>query len=358
MHGELFYEKKLRRKIMKNQNKKSVFRGKVADNAIKTKTGGAQYGYLNLPKGVLIFAPEPGGRCQFDIMPYVVTSKYHADRSDEIGQAVVGEQWYKLPFKTHRNIGVENNAVVCPGSFSKKCPICEYRSAQMKEGADKEVTDALKKSNRNLYVVIPINHKKYEEVPHILDISTFLFQNLLTDELMENTEYEVFPDIEAGCTLRVRFDSETIGNSKPFASASRIDFVSRDYVYDESILEKIPSLDKILSVKSYKQLEREFFEMEEDDDEEDVTTMEEASRGIKVTVPAKEEKKDPQEEEKKDPQEEKEETPVTSMRSRRKEKSNNKCPYGYKFGVDTEKYDDCFDCNKWNLCIEEEGEDE
>ena len=30
----------------------------------------------------------------------------------------------------------------------------------------------------------------------------------------------------------------------------------------------------------------------------------------------------------------------------------DRCPEGYKFGVDTEKYDECADCDIWDECLE------
>ena len=123
--------------------KSSSFRGKVGANARKQKSDGAAYGYLNLPKGVNIFKPEPGGKTSFDIMPYEVTSDRHPDRDEDLDIAIKGSLWWKLPFKIHRNIGVRNETVVCPVSIGKRCPICDYRAQQIREGAEKETTDAL-----------------------------------------------------------------------------------------------------------------------------------------------------------------------------------------------------------------------
>jgi len=263
---------------MIKKQKKSRFSGKVKANAQKTKQAGSQYGYLNLPQGVGIYSPEPGGKAWLDILPYEVTDKRHPDRDDELGIAIPGELWWKRPFKIHRNIGSENDAVVCLSSIGKKCPICEYRADQIKKGADKEETDALKTSARNLYVVIPKRSRKYEEKPHIWDISQFLFQNLLTEELEEDDNYDRFPDLEQGFTLRIRFDSQTIGNSKPFAEASRIDFEERKEQYNEDILDDIPDLDEVLNILSYSQLEAKFLEMDNEPEPEDNIEEEESSK--------------------------------------------------------------------------------
>ncbi|MCK9520637.1 MAG: hypothetical protein M0R74_16680, partial [Dehalococcoidia bacterium] len=144
------------------------FKGGVSRNAAK-QSRGAQYGHLNLPKGIRIFKEEPKARVDLDILPYEVTSDVHPDRDDEYGIAVPGELWYKRPYWLHRNIGSNNTTVVCPTSIKKPCPICEYRAQLLKDGADykDETVQSLRASLRNLYVVIPKGNKNFLEEPHI-----------------------------------------------------------------------------------------------------------------------------------------------------------------------------------------------
>ena len=269
---------------------KSQFLGKVSSDAKRQKTQGSNYGYLRLPKGINVFSPEPGKRAKFDIIPYLVSNPKHPNRNTEEGIAVPGSLWYKRPFRVHRNVGVANDAVICLSSFGKKCPICEYRSKRQKEGAEKEELKALNSTQRNLYCIIPIDNKTSESVPHILDISQFLFQDKINAEIEENSEYEIFMDLEEGLTLNVRFLSSTMGTSKPFAEAGRIDFDKRKEQYDESILEDVPDLDTLLMELSYKELETKFFEMEDEvkgEDEEEPTV-----RKRKVAIEEEDEPED------------------------------------------------------------------
>jgi len=249
----------------------SNFRGKVADDLKKSKGGSASYGYLRLPKGLSVFSPEPDSRVKLDFLPYEVTDPKHPDRNPDLGKAMVGELWWKRPFSTHRNIGAGNDSVVCLASIGKKCPICEYRAKKIKAGADKEDTDVLRPSMRNLYVVVPKGVKGKEEVPHVFDISKWLFQDLLTDEIEENDENEVFMDLQEGKTLKIRFASKKIGKGQPFAEADRIDFLERDEVYDESILEDVPKLDDMLIIMSYDELWAKFSETENEEDAGDLS---------------------------------------------------------------------------------------
>jgi len=361
-----------------SKKRKSNFRGKVGSDARRQKTAGASYGYLNLPKGVNVYSPDPGSKhVLLDFLPYIVTDEHHPDRNEELEIALPNSLWYKRPFKIHRNIGVDNDAVICLASFGKKCPICEYRAKRIREGADKEETDALKQSMRVLYVVVPLNSKKHEAEPHIFDMSWWLFQDLLNDELEENEDYEVFPDLEEGLTLKIRFDSKTIGKSQAFAEASRIDFEERDEQYTDEILEDVPSLDEVFQVLSYKELWAKLMEMEEEDiaeedkEDEDEAPIKRRKKFIKKEEPEPEEdEEEPEEDEEPevksppkrrkkpvetDPEpedEEEEETPVTIRKAKSKTDEKNKCPHGYKFGTDCEEKDECDECDSWNECIE------
>jgi hypothetical protein len=370
--------------------KKGRFAGKTTANAHKQKSKGSQYGHLSLPKGISIYKEVPGGRCQLDFLPYEVTDTVHPDRDTELGIAVPGELWYKRPYKMHRNVGVNNEAAVCLTSFGKKCPICEYRAKLLADGADwqDETVKACRASDRNLYVVVPLDEKDYDEKPHIWDISQFLFQDMLNDELEENEDYGEFPDLEDGYTLRIRFSKETFGKNE-FAKTSRIDFEDRQKPYPESILKQVPNLDEVLSCPGYDELHAKFFEMEapteeqaeviEDDtppatsrrrvprpepepekeaptNEEDVCTACEGtgtnSKGRECRVcggtGVKPSKREVKEEEKPEPVPTTRRAPVPTSRPATKDT----CPSGHVFGTDCEEFDDCDTCDKFEECLD------
>ena len=248
------------------RNKKSNFRGKVANDAQRQQKAATSYGHLLLPKDIKMFNPKPGSKVLLDFLPYEVTDPKHPDRNPEQDVAMPGSLWYKRPYKLHRNVGADNDSAVCPTSIKKPCPICEHRSVRSKAGADKEELKAMNASQRNLYVVVPLGEKEYDEKPHIMDIAQFLFQDLLNEELQENEDNEVFPDPEEGKSVKIRFDSTTIAGSKAFATADRIDFVERESQYKESILTKVPNLDEVLKIYSYEELSAKWFEMENEPD--------------------------------------------------------------------------------------------
>lgn len=370
--------------------KMSKFRGAVSANSQKQKTQGASYGHLRLPRGVSVFKEEPGGRAHLDIMPYLVTDAAHPDYDSQSGIAAVGELWYKRPYKLHRNIGSQNDSLVCPTSVGKRCPICEHRAKRIKEGAPEEETKELKPSLRNLYCVIPLGMDKYEETYHIWDISQYLFQDMLNDEIHDNEDFEVFPDLEEGLSLRLRFSEEVFGKNK-YAKISRIDFEEREGAYDEAILKDIPLLDEVLIIPSYKEAEAKFFELDDNADDSAPPKMQRAPKPT-PTVPANDDDDDKPRQRKtvkkpaapvEEPVTEEEDDTPPSPRARtprraaepepepeakaparkapgtptpagaasRKSKSTDTCPFGHTFGDDCEQFDECDDCEKWDSCM-------
>ena len=347
-----------------SKQRRSNFRGKVSKDVQRQKRAASSYGYLTLPRGVNVFKEEPGSRVKFDILPYVVTDPKHPDRDQEQEIALVDSLWYKRPFRVHRNVGSSNESFVCLSSIGKKCPICEYRAELIKKGADKEETDALRPSLRNLYVVVPLESKKYDEVPHVWDISQFLFQNLLNEELEEDPNNEVFPDLKEGLTLQVRFTSKTIGKSQAFAEADRIDFRERESQYDEKILEVVPSLDGMLKILTYDELHAKFFEMEDDEDTSEETGKQEQEEDNPpevssyrkpkgTTTPARTSQRKSEEKEKEEPEKPPVPTPTRRTRVDKLETKKSDCPYGHVLGKDWDTKDECQECKVYDSCMEE-----
>lgn len=323
-----------------------------ADVERRQKAAGG-YGYLNLPKDLSLFK-EKVGRLKLDIIPYIVSNDSHPDANPDIpDSAHKGNPWYKRPIWVHHRIGVENESVICLKSVGKKCPICEQRDKQFREGMDRD--DVTPKAQlRNLYVVIPIGHKDYEEEMHIWEISNGNFQKELDDELEESPEYGVFPDPEEGLTLNIRFSEESFDKNK-FAEASRIDFKERDESYDEGIMEEAPNLDEIFTVLSYKELEMKFFELDEEDIDKDEKEgePEPASkhpfRKRKKIVKEKEEEVD-EEESQIGSEAEVEVEEDKPPKRKRKAQSEEECPKGYAFGKDWDEYAECDDCEVFDAC--------
>lgn len=363
--------------------KRSNFRGKTRNDAERQKSRGSSYGYLNLPSGYRVFKEPKDGQVTIDILAYMVKSEHHPDREDKTETAVPGTEWYKLPFLIHRNVG--NDSVVCPSTFGKKCPICEYRTKLNREGADQEDVKALNFSRRNLYLIRVIESPEKDDIGNyfIWEIAQSNFQNLLNDELEYNEELGDFPDLQYGYNLQIRFTKKTLGKNS-FGEASRIDFFQRDEQYPEDLVDQLPCLDEVLNVLSYEELERKFMEIDEEDVEKTQETRQPIGKTAPPPVPTRTTRK-PINKGSEDEEQETEETtmsapsvpprrakkavaptPVSSasapepVPNRRRKKpepaevdpEEDRCPHGHRFGVDTEKFEECATCEIWDACIE------
>jgi len=371
--------------------KKSNFRDKVGKNIQQQRENKKSFGYLNLPKGVPVLSIEDGTpRLNLDFLPYEVSDAKHPDRNPDYDIAMPGTLWYRRPIKVHRNVGSGDDTVICPRSVGKPCPICEYREKRAKEGADKEDIKVLYPKPRSLYVVIPLSVKKYEEIPTIWDMSDYLFQDILNDELELDAENRCFPELDGGMTLSLRLKWKSLGGNS-YPEVRSISFTERD-PYDEKILDEVPNLDAILKVLSYEQLKDKFFELEhepdagaiveaDDDEEEEVKKpvrshskpAEEPLRRRRREEPEQEEEEEEEEKpvrssrteeakppmrrkpappKEEEPEEEEEEEEKPARKGKTEGSGKGKCPYGHKFGIDTDNFDDCADCEIWDDCID------
>jgi hypothetical protein len=374
--------------MKENKTKKGTvnkWRKAVTGNTKKQMRETSSYGYLKLPKGISVFKEEPGKKASFDILPYIVSDNKHPDRENENGIAVPGTRWYKRPFWIIRNVGEAKETLVSPMTLGKKCPAVEYRKQRIAAGASKQETDALKLSKRNLYIIIPKDMKGTAEEMHIWNISQAMFQNKLNEEIEDKPDCAVFPSPEEGMTLKVRFASKVIADSKPFAETSRIDFAERDEQYTEKDLKDVPDLDKMLVILSYDEIKKKLLEIEEPDDEDNESDDDDKPAIRKDKRKKEEEEEEPEEEEEEEPEEEEpeEEEPEEEdeedddddveededeekerlKRNKRKEKPKSgkkktKCPKGHKFGVDTDEFKDCKKCPVWDACYEKQSEDD
>ena len=260
----------------RSKSKMSDKAKKVAQNTKKRKEQGAQFGHLNLPRNVSVFKPEPKRSVRFDFLEYTVSDPKHSDRDDELGIAVPGSLWYKRPYLLLRNIGANGEAVVSPRTIGKPCPVSEYRQRRLAQGESwqSEELKALRPKARSLYAVIPLDDRDHDEKIHIWDVSDFLFQQKLDDELEEDESNALFSDLDEGMTLKVRFAEGNFAG-RTYAETSRIDFEERDEQYGADYASEVPDLDKVIKIPTYKELEAKFFDVEDEVEPEDEPEEEE-----------------------------------------------------------------------------------
>ncbi len=370
---------------------KPNFGQNVARNAEKKQQQGKSRGWFMIPKDMSLFKEHETDRerIKLDILPYLVTDDKHPDADPEDPEsALKGNYWYKRPAYLHYQVGSGNTAVVCPKlTKGKRCPICEYTRQKWEEyNAGKIEKDGIpsKPQLRYIYVVIPLNVKDYDEKPYLWDIANGNFQEVIEEDLKEKPEKGDFPSLEGGRTLEIRFSADKIGKNEYFY-ASDIDYPKREEDYDEAILDEVPNLDDLLVIKSYKEIEALFYELDEDEATEEDAIDEGGEEESEEEQPAKsyrkprrhkESKESEESEEEEEDKEEEDEPPKRSARRKtetppkRKPKSAGKrgtkkkseeeeeeseddgCPHGYRYGYDWDEYDKCLDCEVYDACGE------
>jgi len=336
------------------------FRGRVGRNMDKKKSEKGGQSYLKLPEGVSLFKPEKG-TIKFDILPYNVTDGHHLDRDDDNGDAVVGDIWWKRPFKVHKNVGVDKDTVVCPKTIGKPCPICEYGNKLNDEGEEWDDIKEIFSKDRSLYAIIPVDasefDEKYEEKPYIFDMSYHLFEKQLEEECQVDEDNEMFPNLEGGLTLDVRFREKKFGKAVYYETAV-IKFEERDADYEDDYVDSIPNLDDLLTILSYEQLKIMYFEQGDPNDvaEEEEFIEVESEEEESAAKPARKPKKASKEveEEESAVKEKKGTKPTRSDKSAKKEEEEEEqdCPHGHTYAVDGNDKDECSDCEKWDDCMD------
>ena len=359
--------------------KKMNFSGKLKSNAEAQKRTGGGVGYLRVPEGMNQFKLDHknANKCQtkFDIIPYIVTNKKHLDLNTEEQIAVKGDMWYKSPFLLHRSLGDNKRQfAVCPRTFGKTCPICNYRDAGWEKYTDggyidpeiKKVLVSMFPQKRTLYYLLPHDGVDNPKTIHIFDTSDATFQLKLNEEISENEDAENFPDLTDGKTLNVRWTPKEMGKNQKFLEASRIDFLERAKPIKESIVDGLPSLDELLTVLSEEELSNLLRGIEIDDepvDSDDAPWEEDEDDVDESKWQKKEDEEVEDDDEVEEEEEEEEDAPPpkknkskkeTKKVTEKKEKTKSakgKCPNGFTFGVDAFDYPECDDCAVSDECL-------
>lgn len=346
---------------------------------------------------VQFFSPAEG-RNRINIIPYTIKSKNHP--LVKKGEFEVGDKDYVMDIFVHRGVGPSEASVLClKNTYGKPCPICEQSTLLRKQGKEDEA-GALKPSRRVFYNVQDL---KNPDVIKVFEASHYLFEKELIDEARDDEEggFVDFADEESGKEIKFRCSKTSRGGFE-FNEFKSFSFEDRDENIPDELLESAISFDEIMNVPTYEEAEKILYGRDEDDDSEDEEEDEvPAKKSSKKAVakdeddddaddeeepaPKKTAKKKPaveedDEEEDLDEDEEEEEKPAKkpakkskvveeddddeqededdeppAKKPSKKEKDCGgdckKCPFGHKFGEDTDEFDDCDDCDVWDKCI-------
>lgn len=242
---------------MTKTKRRRVSREEVRKNA---RDAGSGPSWFNLPAGMEAWAPEKAGTYLLDIVPYEVKTDSHPDGVDK------GVLWYKFPFMVHRNVGPNGDAVICPVSVGKRCPMCEDRAKLKKQGFD-DHKDEIKALTPQKFVAYNILHPDDKDKMALFAMSRGKFAVALEKELDEgdDTNLSFYDVTDDGRTLKVRFsDAEFEG--RKYLEATRIDFVEREAMDEDDVLGRAAVLEEIFNVMSYEKLKALYLQVDEEEE--------------------------------------------------------------------------------------------
>ena len=235
-----------RRKKKRNEAKAEAMRRYTQDAMNQSLSS-----CFNFPVGV--FTPKQE-KYTLDILPYRVTVKNHPRGISP------GDTWFECTYRQHSGVGADNDRYICPQTVGKRCPICEYRAKLISKGVrDKAMLGDLRAKERQLFNV---RVKFPESGPvQIFDISTFLFGQLLAEEIddAEDEEIRWFYELDGGHSLRLRFKEDSF-EGRSFWKIRNIAFKARPDL-PESLLDDTVDLDSCLVILDFDELNSKFFEL-------------------------------------------------------------------------------------------------
>lgn len=270
--------------MARSREKERKERKKVsARQRVENHQSGFGASYLRLPDGVSFFKVDKAGIRIVDVMPFItkIDSKY----------AEAGDPYFEKTFWAHRNIGPNQDMVICPAKTAgKRCPICEHRAklSQSPDGDEDLIADLAPKE-RQIWLLRDL--KEPSKGLLLWDVSYHLFGKLLESRLAnaedEDDNWDAFADLEDGSTLRLTFVDETFAG-RTYQKCTSIDFKPRKVQYDADDIDGHPCLDDMLVIKSYEELKKLLLQVddasEEDEDEDEPTPKKRSAKASKPAV--------------------------------------------------------------------------
>lgn len=356
--------------------------------------GVGRQGFMNYSTHKLKFFKmgEPGTYHDLNILPWLISSKNHPEVV--AGHAQVGDPDYVLDLMVHTRIGPNQGDYICPKkNFNKPCPICEQADELWKNDKTKDEARPLFARRKCVYLVQELTdefHAKSED-PMVFEVSHSVFSKELQSRATSCLRGKgvvnfADPDVKVGKVVSFSVNEEMMGNGKKFKQAGNFEFNERVEEISDEILEKCPSLDSMMVIKTYDQLKsalygdpddvEDDFENQQDEDEQPsarfkdneppadedfaidtsadpYTAARRSSRKSKVEQDSTKESVRPTEKAPAMPfDDEEEEQPAEKAETPKRGASEGECPNGYEFGKDCERQPLCSRCPDaiWSKC--------
>ena len=284
-----------------------------------------------------------------DIIPYIAGPD---DPKNKEGEIV-----YFLDVLVHQGVGGNENSYVCPGSYGKRCPICEHRQLLRKDDDyDEDLVKSLNSSRRAIYNVLVYDTEKEEDKGvQVWEVAHWFMERHLTPLAKDPRTAALLPFTDPDEGKSVSFERH--GSGQTGTSYLGHKFVDRDYVIPDEVLDSVHCLDQLITQTSYEELYEAYWG-------EPMSSESDVSAGVtRKASPAEEQ---PVEERKPttrlrggSAKPEEEQRPATTGRRRSqqaassetpKEESVERCKGGGVFGSDLDHLDGCNNCEIYDDC--------
>lgn len=320
--------------------------------------------HLNLPQGVTMFKPELGKKgdaeYDFDFITYIVKSGKHPDGVPP------GETWFRVPFYKHSGIGGDSTSFTCPRTFKKECFLCSERNRLFSENADKTLTDNLRASYRELYIMLNLDDE-YEVMEMAYKNFGKKFDRVISKANGKETGFFEHSSKDGGHTVKALFIEEKYG-SLSYPVLDEIEFEPREDIDIDP--EEVPCLESMLVIPSNIDMKKAYYDMDEDEIKAFEDEGQEDDNSDRKPVRRRRKRNDSNEED--EEKQSGDETEEKRSRRRRPSKTeedkeedkekgddetnqdHSKCPEGLEYGVSIdEDHDECENCLYWKDCREE-----
>jgi hypothetical protein len=239
------------RKKRSSQSKKLQERIKKGQERSKGRSKNIIQDELDIP----IWRPKDGSHI-VDVIPY--------DAGDNDPLVDSGDPTYTYEYWVHTNVGANNSMFLCPTEmFNDSCPICEHRQKLKEDGADDEVWAKLFPKRRNLYNIVCYDRGEADKGVQVWDVSFHYFEKLVMaiskkqDRRGGKPKTVNFADAEDGKSIS--FTIEPAKSKKDYPKFVGHAFDDRDYEIDEDILEEVKTLDEIVEIPEYDEIDKAYW---------------------------------------------------------------------------------------------------
>lgn len=345
---------------MMNKKKSTMMKRYQQSYETKDSGAGSKKGAMNWKKveGDISFFSPVEGRNRINIIPYTIKTKNHP--LVKRGEFEIGDKDYVMDIFVHRGIGPAEASVLClKNTYGKPCPICEQMAVLNKQGKEEE-SKALKAQRRVFY---NIQDLRDEGKVKVFETSHYLFEKELIDEARDDEDggFIDFADEDEGKEIKFRASEVSFAGHK-YKEFKSFSFEDREEPLSKEVLKQAISFDEIMEIPTYEEVEKIFYGVDEEDEKSEkksktVENDDEENEDDEVSKKSSKEQDEDEDEDEEKPI--KKSKPVDDDEEDEKpeetEKSCNKncgeCPFGHKFGKDTDEFDDCDDCDVWDKCV-------